>query len=289
MGDTTGFMATTAGTEFLDRYDRVLARWPAPTSSVDVPARHGVTHVNVCGPEGAPAVVLLAGGGSTSTSWFAVAGALAASHRVFAIDLPGEPGRSVAGDRMRSVDDLMGWLTEVLDGLGVESAAIVGHSYGAMVALAFAWRRPERVERMVLLDPNSCFAGFRAGYLLRALPLLLRPTGARQRSLIGWETAGSDVDPDWLDLVAYGAEHFPATRPVVPKRPRPRDLERLHCPTTVVLAERSRVHDIRKVEAGIRKGLPDAHIVTVAGASHYSLPTAQGTELLTVLADALRC
>ncbi|MCA1007743.1 alpha/beta hydrolase [Rhodococcus hoagii] len=284
--DDTGFAATAAGSEFLDRYDRVLGKWEVPVVGVDVPTRYGLTHVNVCGPEGGRPVVLLAGGGATSTSWFAVARALATSRRVLAVDMPGEPGLSVVGDRMRSVDDLMGWLTEVLDALGVGSVALVGHSYGAMVALAFGCRHADRVDRLVLLDPNSCFAGFRTSYLLRALPLLLRPTGVRQRSLIGWETAGSDVDRDWLDLVAYGAEHFPATRPVVPKRPRPRDLERLHCPTTVVLAEHSRVHDIRRVEAGARKSLPDARIVTVPGVSHYTLPMA-GAEAGTAVSDAL--
>ncbi|MFM1725518.1 alpha/beta fold hydrolase [Rhodococcus sp. PAM 2766] len=286
MGDRTEFAATAAGNAFLDRYDRVLAKWAAPTSGVDVPTRHGVTHVNVCGPDDAPPVVLLCGGGATSASWFAVAGALASGHRLFAIDLPGEPGRSVVGERLRSVDDLMAWLTETLDALGVASTALVGHSYGATVALAFARRRPERVDRLVLLDPTSIFATFRAGYILRALPLLLRPTDARQRGLIGWETAGSEIDRDWLDLVAYGAEHFPATRPVVPGRPRPGDLERVVCPTTVVLAERSRVHDIEKVAAGVRKSLPDARIVTVPGASHYTLPMA-GTVATAALSDAL--
>lgn len=288
MGDITSFAATEAGGEFLSRYDRMLARWSRPTSGLDVRTRHGVTHVNACGPDDAPPVVLLCGGGATSTSWFAIAGALARSHRVLAIDLPGDPGRSVVGERMRSVDDLMAWLSEVLVALDAESSALVGHSYGAMVALAFASRYPDRVERLILLDPNSCFAGFRAGYLLRALPLLLRPSAARQRSLIGWETAGSAVDQCWLDLVAYAAEHFPATRPVVPKRPRPRDLERLYCPTTVVLAENSRVHDIRRVETGVRKSLPDARIVPVKGASHYTLPMMSGAELAGVLFDALR-
>ncbi|ORM10911.1 alpha/beta fold hydrolase [Prescottella equi] len=286
-GTTEDFAVTAAGLGFLQRYDRVLAKWPAGTVGVDVPTRHGITRVNACGPTDAAPVVLLSGGGATSTSWFVGASQLTDEHRVYAIDFLGDPGRSVVGERLRSVEDLMWWLSDVLGALGLESVAVVGHSYGAMVALAFAARHPGRVDRLVLLDPNPCFAGFRPDYLLRAVPLLLRPTATRQRALIGWETAGSEIDRDWLDLVAYGAEHFPSTRPVVPGRPRPGDLERVVCPTTVLLAGRSRIHDIGKVEAGVRTRLPHAGIETVAGVSHYTLPMA-GAESTVALSDALR-
>ncbi len=59
------------------------------------------------------------------------------------------------------------------------------------------------------------------------------------------------------------------------------------CPTTVLLAGRSRIHDIGKVEAGVRKRLPHAGIETVAGLSHYTLPMA-GAESTVALSDALR-
>jgi hypothetical protein len=38
---------------------------------------------------------------------------------------------------------------------------------------------PHRVDRLVLLDPTQCFAGFRSGFLLCSLPVLLRPTHGR--------------------------------------------------------------------------------------------------------------
>lgn len=285
---TNGFAATPAGQEYFDRYDRVLDKWAAPVVGRSVTTEHGVTHVNVCGPDDGTPVVLLPGAGASSTSWFAVAGELAETHRVYAVDLLGDPGRSVAGSRLRTVDDLLGWLSAVLDALGLESVTLVGHSYGAMVALAFALRNPDKVCRLVLVDPNACFAGMRPGYLLRALPLLLRPTAKRQRALIGWETAGSDLDRDWLDLVGFGAEHFPATRPVVPRRPSRRDLADLRCPTTVVLAERSRIHDVDRVRSRVTNAIPAARTRMLDSATHYTLPMAPAPALLAVLDEALR-
>ncbi|GAB2648912.1 alpha/beta hydrolase [Prescottella soli] len=290
MGDSSvsEFAATASGRAFDDRYDRVLGKWGAPVEGVDVTTRHGTTRVNVCGPVAGPPVILLAGGGATSTSWFAVAGELAATHRVFAVDHLGDVGRSVIREPMRDVDDLMEWLVDVLDALGLASVAMVGHSYGAMVGLAFTIRNPDRADRLVLVDPNSCFAGFRAGFLVRAMPLLMRPTAARQRALIDWETAGVEVDPEWLDLVAFGAEHFPATRPVVPRRPRPSELSGVRCPMTVVLAGRSRVHDIRRVEARVRSSVPAARTVVVEAATHYTLPMTAAADLIAVVNEALR-
>jgi pimeloyl-ACP methyl ester carboxylesterase len=43
-------------------------------------------------------------------------------------------------------------LTQLLDALGVGSCAVVGHSYGADVALAFALRHPERVQQAVAVE-----------------------------------------------------------------------------------------------------------------------------------------
>lgn len=48
-------------------------------------------------------------------------------------------------------DDQARAVAAVLDHLGVETATLVGASYGGMVALAFAAARPERVERLLVL------------------------------------------------------------------------------------------------------------------------------------------
>jgi len=49
--------------------------------------------------------------------------------------------------------DLAGDLEAVLDGLGIERAAIGGASMGAHTAIAFALSRPERVSGLVLITP----------------------------------------------------------------------------------------------------------------------------------------
>jgi pimeloyl-ACP methyl ester carboxylesterase len=108
----------------------------------------------VCGADGGPPVVLLPGGRSTSAGWYANVGALAPVHRVYAVDILGDVGRSVpGGEPVASRDDIVAWLDGVLDGLGVDAVALGGHSYGGWIAARYAIARPERVSSLVLVDP----------------------------------------------------------------------------------------------------------------------------------------
>lgn len=97
-------------------------------------------------------VVLIHGFASSLETWTAVMPALVAhGHRVIALDLRGfgwtdrPPGDYSSEAQARLVLGLM-------DQLGVERAAIVGHSYGAGVTLRLALLAPSRVERIALYD-----------------------------------------------------------------------------------------------------------------------------------------
>ncbi|MGW6570016.1 alpha/beta fold hydrolase [Streptomyces sp. NPDC054975] len=263
----------TVAPAFLAAYDAVLDRWPAGTTSSDVATAYGTTHLLSHGPEDAPPVLLLPGGGATATGWYAMAAALGLTHRVHAVDLVGEPGRSVPADGrpLRTVDDLTAWLGALLDGLRLDSAAFVGHSYGAWIALHHALRAPERVDRLVLLDPTNCFTGFSPRYLLRALPMLLRPTPARTAAFLRWETGGAELDAQWLRLLALAAR-FPSARPVTGPRPTATELSTLTPPALLLLAERSRAHDSARLAAGARAAVPHVETATLPGATHHTLP-----------------
>ncbi|WP_069172521.1 alpha/beta fold hydrolase [Streptomyces griseus] len=253
-------------------YDDVLAHhWPATTTPTVISTPYGTTHLNSCGPEDAPPLFLLPGGGATSTVWFAQAARLARTHRVHAVDVVGEPGRSTVGERpVRTAADLTHWLDAVLDALGVGSAALCGHSYGAWIALRHALHAPRRVGRLVLVDPTGCFAGFRPGYLLHALPMLLRPTERRTRAFLAWETGGAEFDPAWARL-RDAAVRFPAARPVTGPRPSAEALRGLEVPTLVLTARRGRAHDAARVAATAERLLAHAGTATL-DATHHSLP-----------------
>ncbi|WP_051812743.1 alpha/beta fold hydrolase [Streptomyces sp. NRRL S-340] len=273
--------------DFSEAYDAVLRRWPVEVLGRQVPSAYGSTRVHVCGPEDGTPLVLLPGGGATSMAWFAAVGHLARTHRVHALDLMGDIGRSVHdGAPLRGAADLTAWLDEVLGELGLDGVRMCGHSYGAWIALMYGLHAPHRVRRLALLDPTGCFAGLGARYLVRALPMLLRPTPERIRAFHRWETGGDPQDPVWgafLESTATARR----SKAVAMRRPAARDLRAFTVPTLVLLAERSRAHDVRRVAGRARSLLPAATVGILPGASHHSLPTERPDELGRVLGEFL--
>jgi pyruvate dehydrogenase E2 component (dihydrolipoamide acetyltransferase) len=102
--------------------------------------------------EDSEAVVLLHGFGGDLENWMFTAPALAASHTVYALDLPGHGGSSKdvgPGD----LDSLVDAVVAFLDAQELRTAHLVGHSLGGLVAAAVAARAPERVRSLALIAP----------------------------------------------------------------------------------------------------------------------------------------
>ncbi len=98
-----------------------------------------------------PPVVLLHGFASSIENWVTVIPVLQKSHRVLAIDLKGFgwTDRPV-GDYSPAAQASL--LRAVMKERGIDKAAIVAHSWGSSVALAFALAYPEATERLALYD-----------------------------------------------------------------------------------------------------------------------------------------
>lgn len=261
-------------------YDALLARWGVPVEQLELTDEFGTTHVNACGPADGPPVVLLPGHGATSAVWFSVAPRLAERHRVYAIDLIVDAGRSTnTGRRPKTPADLHTWLTNVLDGLGIDQAALCAHSYGSWIALTFTIANPGRVSRLALLDPTDGYLGLRVPYILRAVPSLVRPSRESTVSFLRWETQGLPVDPEVLQLAGLAAEQ-PSTPFVRPKRPTEAQLRALSPAPLVLVAGRSKSHNPDRLTDRVTTLTPSATVVRIPDATHHSLPALHADEVL---------
>ncbi len=101
-----------------------------------------------------PGVVCLHSNASTSGQWRDLIDVLATSRHVLAPDCYGS-GRSPdwPSDRIITLRDEAAFLEPVLDRAGAPFA-LVGHSYGAAIALRIALDDPSRVDRLVLYEPT---------------------------------------------------------------------------------------------------------------------------------------
>jgi pimeloyl-ACP methyl ester carboxylesterase len=100
-------------------------------------------------------VICLHCSASSGGQWRALMERLAPRWRVMAPDLFGY-GKDVPRDAFAalSLEDEIGWLVPVLDHAG-ESAHLVGHSYGGLVAMHLALRYPGRVRSVTVYEPAA--------------------------------------------------------------------------------------------------------------------------------------
>jgi pimeloyl-ACP methyl ester carboxylesterase len=109
-------------------------------------------HVVASGDPGADPVVLVHGSFGWGTQTFPAVGPLARTHRLLVVDRRGfgeSPAVQGATGWPLDTDDLVALLAEV------GPAHLVGHSYGGVVSLLAAGRRPDLVRSVVAIEPPA--------------------------------------------------------------------------------------------------------------------------------------
>lgn len=234
-----------------------------------------------------PTVVFLHGA-ANDHGVFALQSRYLANHgrNVLAVDLPGH-GRS-CGEVLDSIAALADWIPDLLDALGVDKAALVGHSMGSLAALEAAARHPSRVEKLALLGCAVPMAV--SEHLLAAARD--KPESA-YRMINQWSHAlglgGNTVPGLWQ----------PGASLALMRRSRPGSLyvdlancnsyqdgleaaAKVTCPALIVSARRDLMTPPRAAQA-LAQTLKDARQVNVEGAGH-SMMAEQPDPVL----DALR-
>lgn len=120
-----------------------------------------------------PAVILLHGNGAMIEDWeiSGVLGLVAAGHRVIAFDRPGFGHSERPRERVWTPQVQAHLLDQACAVLGIDRAVVVGHSWGTLVALAFALENPGKVDGLVLLS-GYYFPTPRADVVLLSPPAL---------------------------------------------------------------------------------------------------------------------
>jgi pimeloyl-ACP methyl ester carboxylesterase len=119
------------------------------------PGQRGQMEYRAAGDARNPALLMLHGLGSSSAGYRAQFAGLSREYHVFAWNAPGFGNSSPIPGHGASIDDYADALDAFLRALRVERvSALVGSSWGSVVALAFTKRYPARVGSLVLSAPN---------------------------------------------------------------------------------------------------------------------------------------
>jgi pimeloyl-ACP methyl ester carboxylesterase len=136
----------------------------------------------VGGPPQGSAVLLLHGLGGSSSNWALVAPELARTRRVLVLDLPGH-GRSAPLPAAPGLGPYADAVAAVVEQEDLGQVDLVGHSFGGLVSIRLAVRRPELVGRVVLAAAAGISSSTR--------------WAERVLAFLGWVQPGRKLSPYW--------------------------------------------------------------------------------------------
>lgn len=256
---------------FVAEYDEAMKRWPVPYEEVDLPGRFGSTHVVVSGPRNAPPLVLLHGYMATSAMWAPNVGDFVKDHRVYAIDVMGQPSKSIPTEPIRTADDYAVWLGETLDALYLDRVSLVGQSYGGWLALNFALAAPHRLHKLVLLSPGGGFAPMARQFSLRGMLMVWFPSRLTVNWFMRWLGVTGDEARPIRELTYLGLKHFRVpveTLRVLPVLFSEDRLRAMRVPTLLLIGRREVVWNPVTAVRRARQLFPDVQAELVPSSSH---------------------
>jgi len=232
--------------------------------------------------------------------WDRIASSLSPRHRVWAMDLRGR-GFSDKPSSGYSIDHHCRDIRSLLSHLGIERVALLGHSLGAYISLAYAAKHPEQVDRLVLIDGGAklspgqaakVFAGIKPSldrlgqvfptfeaYLenMKKAPFLqpwssLLETYFRHEAEIFPDGVRSRIQPGHIQEETLNLNRFEA-EPLY---------EQIQCPTLILRAPEGMLakDDILLPEEVVEKmtrEIPKAKRLDLPGTNHFSILFAPST------------
>lgn len=236
-----------------------------------------------------PAVVLLHGAGMDHTVWTLVARHFIRHGRcVIAPDLPGH-GRS-GGEPLATLEQMADWVIALLDALGIDKAALCGHSLGSLVALDAAARHPQRARALAMVGTTAPMPVSRA---------ILEDSAANRHSAYdmltqwGYSKAhqfGGNTNPG-IWMIGATLRLFERSRPGVLNADMNacngytagvERASRVQCPVLLVLGAEDRLTPVRSTRA-LQGAFARADVRVLPGAGHTLM-----VEAPNALLDALR-
>lgn len=261
------FSTTEGRAKYLAAYEAMFSLWPAPHDAIDVETSYGSTHINASGSADGYPLVILHAAGLSSTVWFANIAELSAHHRVYAVDVIGDAGKSVAQRLLDKRIDYAQWLKEVLDGLNIERCNLLGHSYGGWLTLNMALAYPQRLRKIVLLAPAASFRplSFITKLILYLGEFRIHPPA---RSILKAAAAkGTMLEETFVQLMEEVTRYCrPAT--MYPTVFTDQELKQLDLPALLLIGAAERIYNHDKVIDRAQRLMSDLTFEIIPEAGH---------------------
>ncbi|GFZ32585.1 Ndr family protein [Clostridium zeae] len=151
----TAFKSAIMKKSVIEQYDKILKASHLTYEELYIDTTYGNTFIIASGKNDSPPLILLHGAGMNSAMWVGGIGEYSKNYRVYAIDIPGDPGKSDERQFSLKSSAYADWLNEVLNALYISTTSIIGISLGAWLSVKFSISYPNRVDKLILISPSG--------------------------------------------------------------------------------------------------------------------------------------
>lgn len=219
-------------------------------------------------------VLLLHGWGGQVASMWPIAQSLAVEHRVIVPDFPGF-GTTDTPPEPWSVTEYMQWTVALMAQLNINGCDIIGHSFGGRVGILLSATHRENVRKLVLVDsagiiPRRSIKYYYKVYFYKSLKKIgnakcvqqIFPRAAKALKERLLKRAGSK---DYQAL----SEEMKKTFVRVVNQDLKSYLSKIKASTLLIWGSEDKVTPLSYAKI-MEKEIPDAGLVVLQGAGHYS-------------------
>ncbi len=153
-----------------------------------------------------PPLVLLHGICASLYTWDGWVEQLKNNYKIIRLDVPGWGLTGSVGNSSVDIEAMVSTLDSFMNTIGIDSFHLAGSSLGGYFAWNYALRHPERVNKMILLDPVSYpqavpwFINYARIPLLRTFPKFMMPKFLVSMNVKAVYSDDSKITDDIVDL-----------------------------------------------------------------------------------------
>lgn len=288
---TPEYVKSASGEEkdFYSAYDKAMKLWKPPFDELYVPTDWGMAHVIVSGADDAEPLVLLHGFNATSVMWYPNIEALVKDHRVYAIDILTEPGKSEFSDSIKNTDDILEWYHQIFEGLQLKEFSVVGASRGGWLSVHLALQQKVTIKKMALLSPAQTFEMMPPNpSIFSSIFYELIPDRKRLRKALGkMSTHSENIDDRYLDLYHLSMKRGTINKLIATMLPfSPKKLKSLEMPVLVLIGDEDDINGKKTIHTA-ELLLPNVETHELEDAGHF-LSMDQSEQVNELMVEFLR-
>jgi len=278
-------------------YDSLVNRFTFEFDSQYVDTQFGKTHMLTAGSTDAEPLILVQAIAGSAPLWYHQIPFFVDHYRVYALDTPGQPGRSAPKPPPFFEDGYSDWLLDVLDALRIQSAYFAGVSSGGWYVMKLAIRSPERTKKIVMISPtglvNARFPAkiFFSNVVSKKKDEKQLEDDLSTRSFMP-SSASQEFDRQLARAMALATRHYrlgealgildrdkervkvwrsvQLMRTLFFAEPRS-TLKQLHTPGLVVLGEHEMLYNSQKVARKVNRSTPTLDVTVIPGTGHSAM------------------